>query len=257
MEKQMLLGKIAIVTGASYGIGQAVAELFADEGAKVVLTARGKEKLDLAVNKIKAKGHKAIGVVADVGSVEDCKKVFDATLKEFGDIDILVNNAGLGEQFVIEETEDDWMKYILNINVGSVIRYSREALKYFLPKNEGVIINVSSVNGTRPVCGATYTASKGAVDTVTKNIAIRLAGTNIRCNAIAPGATATPASDACVTGEQPGGGRMYLEFGAKYFNTELPRTEPIDQAYACLYLASKMGRMVKGQVIQVCNGAFL
>ncbi|HXY73702.1 MAG TPA: SDR family oxidoreductase [Dehalococcoidales bacterium] len=257
MEKQMLLGKVAIVTGASYGIGQAIAELFAEEGAKIVMTARGKEKLDEAVNKIKAKGHKAIGIVADVGSLEDCKKVFDTTIKEFGDLDILVNNAGLGEQFVIEETEDDWMKYILNINVGGVIRYTREALKYFLPKNDGVIINVSSVNGSRPVCGATYTASKGAVHNVTKNIAIRLAGTNIRCNAIAPGATETPAAELNMAGKQPGGSKMYQLYGAKYYNTELPSTLPIDQAYACLYLASKMGRMVKGQVLQVCNGAFL
>jgi len=257
MEAQMLSGKVAIVTGASYGIGQAIAELFADEGAKVVLTARGKEKLDEEVKKIKAKGHQAIGIVADVGSEEDCKKVFATTLKEFGDLDIVVNNAGLGEQFIIEETEDDWMKYILNINVGGVIRYTREAVKYFLPKNEGVIINVSSVNGKRPVCGATYTASKGAVDTFTKNVAIRLAGTNIRCNAIAPGATLTPAAIACVEGDQPGGSKMYNELGAKYYNTELPRTMPIDQAYACLYLASYMGKAVRGQVLQVCNGAFL
>ena len=256
MEKQMLLGKIAIVTGASYGIGKAIADLFAEEGASVVLTARGREKLDAAVDEIKAKGYKAIGVVADAGSSEDCNKVFEATIKEFGDLDIIVNNAGLGEQYSIEDTGDDWMNYIMNINLGGTIRYTREALKIFMPKNEGVIINVSSVNGARPICGATYTATKGGVNTLTKNIALRFCNTNIRCNAVAPGVTDTPAAANWAEGTQPGGDIM-LQYGAKYANLSLPRTQPIDQAYACLYLASDMGRCVKGQVLQVCNGAFL
>ncbi|MBM9614147.1 SDR family oxidoreductase [Desulfobulbus rhabdoformis] len=256
MQKQMLLGKTAIVTGASYGIGYAVAHLFAEEGANVVLTARGQEKLDQAVQEIKDKGYQATGVVADIGSLDDCKKVFETTIKEFGDLDILINNAGLGEQYAIDETEDEWMNYILNINVGGPIRYIREALKYFMPKNEGVIVTVSSVNGKRPICGATYTASKGAVDTLTKNVAMRLCETNIRCNAIAPGATETPAAAKWVDGTQPGGDTM-LKYAAKYANIDLPQTKPIDQAYACLYLASEMGRCVKGQVLQVCNGAFL
>lgn len=139
---------------------------------------------------------------------------------------------------------------------GGPIRYTREALKHFLPKNEGVIINVSSVNGKRPICGATYTASKGAIDTLTKNIAIRLCETNIRCNAIAPGVTETPAAAAWASGTQPGGDKM-LKYTDKYTNTSLPATQPIDQANACLFLASDMGKCVKGQVIQVCNGAFL
>lgn len=252
----MLAGKTAIITGASYGIGYAVAHLFSDEGANVVLTARGQEKLDKVVEEIKAKGGNAIGVVADAGSLEDCINVFEATKKEFNDLDILVNNAGLGEMWAIDETGDDWMNYILNINVGGPIRYTREALKQFLPKNEGVIINVSSVNGKRPICGATYTASKGAVDTLTKNIAIRLCETNIRCNAVAPGVTETPAAEAWASGTQPGGDKM-LQYTHKYTNTSLPATQPIDQANACLFLASDMGKCVKGQVIQVCNGTFL
>ena len=256
MEKEMLKDKVTIVTGASYGMGQTIAELFAEEGASVVLTARGREKLDQVVNGIREKGHRAIGVVADIGSVDDTKRVFDETIEAFGDLDILINNAGLGEQTMIDETEDEWMQYIMNINLGGPMRYIREALKYFLPKNDGVIVNVSSVNGERPICGATYTASKGALNSLTKNVAIRLCNTNIRCNAIAPGATLTPAHYANLDGEQPGGNKM-LEFGGKYCNWNLPETEPIDQAYACLYLASKMGRHVKGQVLQVCNGAFL
>lgn len=256
MEKQLLKGKIALITGASVGIGQAIAELFADEGASVVLTARNKEGLDAEVNAIKAKGQKAIGVVADAGSPEDCKKVFAETLKEFGDLDILVNNAGLGEMFPIDETEEEHMQYIININLGGVIRHCREALHIFLPKNEGVIINVSSVNGNRPICGATYTATKGAVNILTKNIAYRVCETNIRCNAIAPGNTVTRAMKEWETGTMPGGDTM-LKYSQIYTNGALPPTEPIDQAYGCLYLASDMGRCVKGQVLQICNGTYI
>lgn len=256
MEKYMLEGKVAVVTGASYGMGQTIAELFAEEGASVVLTARGKDKLDKVVEGIRAKGQKAAGVVADVCSTEDTKKVFETALKEFGRLDILVKNAGIGEQKLIDETDDQWMMYVMNTNLGGPMRYIREALKIFLPQNEGVIINVSSVNGARPFCGATYTSTKGALNTLTKNVAMRLVDTNIRCNAIAPGATVTPAHIANKAGEQPGGAEM-LKYSGHFVYFPGPECEPVDQAYACLYLASKMGRAVRGQVLQVCNGAFL
>ena len=256
MDQQMLEGKVAIITGASYGMGSTIAEVFAQEGAAVVLTARHQDKLDLVVNDLKGKGYRAIGVVADTGSTEDTVRVFEETIKAFGNVDILVNNAGIGEQTVIDETTDEWMQYIMNVNLGGLMRYIREGLKYFLPKNDGVIINISSVNGTRPFCGASYTATKGALNTLTKNVAMRLIDTNIRCNAVAPGATVTPAHLANRAGEQPGGAKM-LEHSGHFVYFPGPECEPIDQAYACLYLASKMGRHVKGQVLQVCNGAFL
>ncbi len=201
MDKQMLKDKVAIITGASYGMGQTMAELFAEEGASVVLTARGQDKLDAVVDGIRAKGGKAIGIVADVCSSEDTQRVFAETIKAFGDLDILINNAGIGEQKMIDETDDDWMLYIMNTNLGGPMRYIREALKIFMPKNDGVIINISSVNGTRPFCGATYTSTKGALNTLTKNVAMRLVDTNIRCNAVAPGATITPAHLANKAGE--------------------------------------------------------
>lgn len=256
MEQQMLKDKVAIITGASYGMGQTMAELFAEEGAAVVLTARHREKLDEVVNGIRTKGGKAAGVAADVCSTDDTKKVFETAIREFGDVDILINNAGIGEQKMIDETDDEWMLYVMNTNLGGPMRYIREALKIFLPKNDGVIINVSSVNGTRPFCGATYTSTKGALNTLTKNVAMRLIDTNIRCNAVAPGATVTPAHLANKAGEQPGGAKM-LQYSGHYVYFPGPECDPIDQAYACLYLASKMGRHVKGQVLQVCNGAFL
>lgn len=256
MEKEMLKGKIAIITGASYGMGRTMAELFAGEGAALTLVARGEETLDEVVKAIREKGGRAIGVAADVRSPEDTKRVFEATLKEYGTLDILINNAGIGEQKLIDETDDDWAHYVTDINFIGPMRYIREALKIFLPKNDGCIINISSVNGTRPFCGATYTATKGALNTLTKNVAMRLINTNIRCNAVAPGATVTPAHLANRAGEQPGGAEM-LKYSGHFVYFPGPECDPIDQAYACLYLASKMGRHVKGQVLQVCNGAFL
>lgn len=100
------------------------------------------------------------------------------------------------------------------------------------------------------------TSTKGALNTLTKNVAMRLVDTNIRCNAVAPGATVTPAHLANRAGEQPGGAKM-LEYSGHYVYFPGPECDPMDQAYACLYLASKMGKAVRGQVLQVCNGAFL
>lgn len=256
MDAQLLKEKVAIITGASYGMGRTMAEVFAQEGAAVVLTARGEGQLQEAVEEIRAKGGKAIGVVADVCSTEDTKRVFQTALDTFGDVDILINNAGIGEQKLIDETDDDWMMMVMNTNLGGPMRYIREALKIFLPKNDGVMINISSVNGTRPFCGATYTSTKGALNTLTKNVAMRLVDTNIRCNAVAPGATVTPAHLANKAGQQPGGAKM-LTYSGHYVYFPGPECDPMDQAYACLYLASKMGRAVRGQVLQVCNGAFL
>lgn len=256
MEKQMLKDKVAIVTGASSGIGQAIAQVFAEEGAAVALIGRNESNLNNAVNQIKNKGQKAIGILADVTSKEDITRVFDTTIQTFGDLDILINNAGISDEYAIDETTDEWIDHVLDVNLSAPMRYAREALKYFMPKNDGVIINITSVNGDRPIGGAAYTSSKGALNTLTKNIAMRLSDTNIRCNAVAPGATLTPMHFAHLRGENPGGNLM-LEFGQKYCNWDLPETNPIDQAYACLYLASKMGQAVKGQVLQVCNGAFL
>ena len=128
MERQMLKDKVAIITGASYGMGQTMAELFAEEGAAVVITARGKEKLDAVVQGIRQKGGKAVGVVADVCSTEDTRRVFETAVKEFGDVDILINNAGIGEQKMIDETDDEWMRFVMDTNLGGPMRYIREAL---------------------------------------------------------------------------------------------------------------------------------
>jgi 3-oxoacyl-[acyl-carrier protein] reductase len=256
MNKSLLEGKTAIVTGASKGIGQAIAELFAEEGANVVLTARGQDLLDDTVDGIAQAGGTAIGVVADSTDPDAPRRVFARAIDEFGQVDIMVNNAGSGDMVAIEEASDEHFAAIVELNLTGVFRYCREAVNHFIPRRSGALVNVSSVNGTLPICGVAYTSTKGAVNTMTKNISIRLSGTGIRCNAIAPGVTDTDAAAAWAAGEQEGGSVM-LEFSDRYANLTVPVTKPVDQAYAALYLASDMGAAVTGQILQVDNGAFL
>ena len=246
----------AIVTGASRGIGRGISLLLAEKGYKIVAVGtRSAEDVAEYIGELTSRSPESIYVAADISTPDGRARILEKAA-QVGGFDILINNAGIGEQKMIDETDDDWMMFVMNTNLGGPMRYIREALKIFLPKNDGVIINVSSVNGTRPFCGATYTSTKGALNTLTKNVAMRLIDTNIRCNAVAPGATVTPAHLANKAGEQPGGAKM-LEYSKHFVYFPGPECDPMDQAYACLYLASKMGRHVKGQVLQVCNGAFL
>lgn len=157
---------------------------------------------------------------------------------------------------MIDETDDDWMRMVMDTNLGGPMRYIREALKIFLPKDDGVIINISSVNGERPFCGATYTSTKGALNTLTKNVAQRLIDTNIRCNAVAPGATVTPAHIANKAGEQREVLKCWDTAGILYISPDLSATPWIKHMPACIWQA-KWAAHVKGQIIQVCNGAFL
>ena len=146
MQAKMLDGKVAIVSGASYGMGYTMAELFAKEGAKVVMTARGQEKLDNAVQNIRNQGYDVTGVAADNKNLEDVKKVIQTALDTYGDLDIVINNAAIGEQKMIDETDDEWLEHVYQTNVFGPVRLIRESLKVFLPKNEGCIINISSVS---------------------------------------------------------------------------------------------------------------
>ena len=254
--KKLLRGKTAIITGASYGIGKTIAELFAKEGANVVLTARGKEKLDEAVENIRKSGGRAIGIVADAKSKKNCKEVFAATIEEFGQIDILVNNAGGGELYSIEAVTDKLLDEIIDFNLKSPIIYCREAVRYMLPRNSGVIVNVSSVNGIRPMCGAVYSSAKGGMNTLTKNIAIRLVGTGIRINALCPGFTVTPTSQSQERGEtSPPEGSMI-----EILHSRTVRNIPCDameQAKVALFLASDLSSAVTGQIIVVDKGQYL
>lgn len=254
--KSLLSGKTAIITGASKGIGLATAQLFAQEGANVVLTARKQADLDAAVTGIVAAGGKAIGVLADSADPSAPKTVFAQAIEAFGQVDILVNNAGYGDMVSIEECSDEHFDQVVQVNYAGVFRFCREAIQHYLPRNEGVIVNVTSINGSLPVGGVAYTSTKGAVNTMTTNIAVRFSGTGIRCNAVAPGNTDTPMAQAWAAGELPGGTTM-VEYAGKYANQDLPFTQPADQANAILYFASDLSRAVTGRVLVVDNGAYI
>lgn len=263
MKQYELEGKTAIITGASMGIGYAIAELYAQEGANVVMVARGKEALDVAVEKINAIGvGKAIGIESDVASTAACKEVFNTTIKTFGKVDILVNNAGIGEQWRIECIPDDVIDKTIAVNFRGPFIYTREALKYMLPQGSGSIINVASVNGVRPMCGSIYASTKGGVITMTKNTAIRCVGTGVRCNALCPGYTITPMSQTQEKGVglAPKGQDMLPILHTRTVReseTMHVACQPEDQANLALFLGSDRSKAIQGQIITVDNGSYL
>lgn len=265
MKQYMLEGKTAIITGASYGIGYAIAELYVKEGANVVMTARGKEKLDKAVAEIQTKaelGNRVIGMNGDVSSTPHCQEVFAKTIEEFGKVDILVNNAGVGEQWRIDCIPDDVVDNTIAINFRGPVIWTREALKYMLPAKSGSIINVSSVNGVRPMCGSVYASTKGGVNMLTKNTAIRCVGTGVRCNSLCPGYTITPMSQTQEKGAglAPAGQDMLPILHKRTVRESEDMhvaCQPEDQANLALFLGSDLSKAIQGQIITVDNGSYL
>src|SRR6266478_2367545 len=192
MESKRLVGKVAVVTGASKGIGAGIAKQLAAEGAAVVVNyASSKEGADQVVNDITALGGKAIAVQGDVAKTEDIEHLFAEASKAFGRLDILINNAGVYRFAPLEEVTEDEFHRQFNINVLGVLLASREAVKFFGPDG-GSIINISSVASTSPMPTAVvYSASKAAVDTITRVLAKELGPRKIRVNAINPGGVET------------------------------------------------------------------
>jgi 3-oxoacyl-[acyl-carrier protein] reductase len=187
-----LKGKIAVVTGASKGIGAGIAKKFAEAGASVVVNyASSKEGADKVVAEITSKGGKAIAVKGDVGNGEDVKHIFAETKKAFGSLDVLVNNAGVFDFQPLEEVTESEFHRQFNINVLGTILSTQEALKYFGPDG-GSVINISSVVSLAAMPNSVvYSSTKGAVDAVTRVLASELGARKIRVNTIAPGGVET------------------------------------------------------------------
>ena len=188
MKEKMLDGKVAIISGASYGMGQTMAELFASEGAKVVMTARGKEKLDAAVDGIRAKGYEVTGVVADNKNLEDVKQVIRTAVDTYGDLDIVINNAAISYIGLITDMSDmDWNK-IVSTNLDSLFYSTKSFLPEMINRKEGQIINISSMWGEKGAsCEVAYSTTKGGVNSFTKSLAKEVAPSNISVNAISCG----------------------------------------------------------------------
>lgn len=249
-----LQDKIAIVTGANSGIGLATARLFAKEGAKLVLAARRQELTEQVAAEIRAAGGEAVAVAADVSSAEDCRRVVEAAIASFGRIDVLVNNAGIADRHMpIDECTEDWYDHVVKIDQYSVFYMTKYALEHMAPTGKGSIVNVSSI-GAQGVAGISYSGAKAAVNSMTKNIAIRYASTGIRCNAVAPGPTPTPlnAPEAAATFHHE-----FAEMCGKHIDITLPDASAEDQAEAILWFSSDVSAAVTGQILYVDHGCSL
>lgn len=247
-----LIGKTAIVTGANSGIGKRTAELFAEEGADLVLVARRMDKLKEVEQYCRELGRNVISVSADVSNQSACEQVCREASEKMGRIDILVNNAGIADKHrPITRCDADWWDHIIKVDQSSVFYMMQEALKYMAPAGQGSIVNISSIGGTSYNSGIAYTAAKTAVIGMSKNVAIQFAGQGIRVNVVAPGPTPTSLNtpEQIASFDQDFAGQC-----ARHFDDTVPEVTVDDQANAILFFASDDSRGCNGQVIIVDNG---
>lgn len=243
--------KTAIITGSGSGMGEAIAKLFAQEGAKVVVSDLNANSTERVVADIKAMGGVAFGIPADIAKQSEIDQLVEATLKEFGAIDVLVNNAGIMDNFkTVAESSDEHWDRVMNVNLHGVFRTSRAVIPTMeSQKDGGVIVNIASIGGLFGARGgAAYVTSKHGVIGLTKNIASTY-GTfgKIRANAIAPGAVETNIS-ATITEPSKLGGQAIASLG------EAPFGKAEDIARVALFLASDDSKFVNGHVLTADGG---
>ena len=243
---KLLEGKTALITGASRGIGKAIAITFASNGANIAFSDlaydENAQKLETELN---AMGIKAKAYASNAASFEASEKLINDVATDFGQIDVLVNNAGITRDgLLMRMSENDW-DLVMNVNLKSVFNLSRAVQKVMLKQRFGSIINMSSVVGISGNPGqSNYSASKAGIIGFTKSIAQELGSRNIRCNAVAPGFIETE-----MTAQLP---PEIKETWIK--DIPLRRTgKPEDVANLCLFLASDLSSYVSGQVINVCG----
>lgn len=246
-----LEGKSAIVTGAASGIGKAIAELYAKEGAKVVVSDVNAEGAETVAAAIRSSGGTAIAIKTNIAELNDINVLIDTAVREFGTLDILVNNAGIMDNMAaIGDVDDARWDLVFDVNTKGVMRAMRKAIPVFLEKGKGVIINTASTGGFSGAhAGAAYTASKHAVIGMTKNTGFMYAQKGIRCNAIAPGATITNIASTMTNINEFGASRTQVTQGA------IPRAgQPEEIAQIALFLASDESSFVNGAVITADAG---
>ncbi|MEI6765251.1 MAG: 3-oxoacyl-[acyl-carrier-protein] reductase [Bacteroidota bacterium] len=243
----ILNGKIALITGASRGIGKAIALTFAAEGAQVAFSdIRRDESMEELEKELNALGIKARGYASDASSFEQSEKLINDIIADFGSIDILVNNAGITrDNLLLRMSENDW-DLVMNINLKSVFNLTKAVQKIMIKNRFGTIINMSSVVGVGGNAGqSNYSASKAGIIGFTKSIGLELGSRNIRCNAIAPGFIETEMTHKL---PQAAKDEWIKDIPLKRSGT------PQDVANAALFLASDLSAYVNGQVLNVCGG---
>lgn len=243
---KLLQGKVALITGASRGIGKAIAVRYAQEGCNVAFTdIKRDENMELCEKELTALGIKAVGFASNAASFVDSAKLVEAVVAEFGRIDILVNNAGITrDNLLMRMTEKDW-DLIMDVNLKSVFNLTHACQKIMLKQRSGSIVNMSSVVGVSGNAGqSNYAATKAGIIGFTKSIAQELGSRNIRCNAVAPGFIITD-----MTGQLPEDVRLAWE-------KKIPLRRggsPEEVAKVCVFLGSDLSSYVSGQVISVCG----
>ena len=243
----LLNGKTALITGASRGIGKAIALLYAREGADIAITnIADDDEFKNAVREIEALGVKAKGYVSNAASFEDSQRVINDVVRDFSKIDILVNNAGITrDTLLMRMTEDQW-DAVIAVNLKSVFNLTKAVIQAMLKQKSGSIINMSSVVGVSGNAGqSNYSASKAGIIGFTKSVAKEVGSRNIRCNAIAPGFILTEMTE-----------KLPEEVKNDWIN-KIPLKRgglPEDVANTALYLASDLSSYVTGQTIHVCGG---
>jgi len=244
-----LTNKVAVVTGASKGIGASIAKHLAAEGAAVVVNyASSKEGADRVVAEIVGSGGRAVAVQADVAKRTEIERLFSETKKVFGTLDILVNNAGIYEFLALDRVTNEHFHKQFDLNVLGLLLTSQEAAKYFGPAG-GSIVNISSLASTlTPATASVYSATKAGVDAVTKALAKELGPRNIRVNAINPGMVETEGVHA--------GGFIDSDF-RKHMEAQTPLGrigQPQDIAPAAVFFASADSAWITGETLVIAGG---
>jgi len=247
---KLLEGKVAIITGASRGIGKGIAEKFIEQGAKVVFTyASSEEKARAFESELAAKGGVAKGYKSDASDFNAAQALIDQVVADFGTVDILVNNAGITRDTLLMRMSEEQWDEVMRVNLKSVFNLTKSVIKPMLKARAGSIINMSSVVGVKGNAGqANYAASKAGIIGFTKSVAAELGSRNIRCNAIAPGFIETEMTGALDEKTvQEWRNAIPLKRGG---STE-------DVAQATLFLASEMSSYITGQTLHVCGGMLM
>jgi NAD(P)-dependent dehydrogenase (short-subunit alcohol dehydrogenase family) len=247
-----LNGKVAIVTGGSVGIGQATAVLFAEEGAKVVISNPNVAAGEEAAAQIRAAGGDAIFVQTDISNEDHCRRVCDEAVKAFGQLNILVNN---GAAFIfkgLEASVADWQK-ILSVNIMGTALMSRFAVEYMKQVGGGSIVNLGSISSfVAQPSFITYSATKGALLQMTRNMAMDLAPFNIRVNCVCPGTILTRASYEHMEKVGQTLEEFLAEQGPKHLLNRVG--DPREVAYPILFLASDEASFITGTHLMVDGG---
>lgn len=248
MQQFSLEGKVALITGASRGIGRAIAECFARQGATVILASRKQAGVDEAANAIRAQGGKATAIACHTGQSADIEALFDRIRSEFGRLDVLVNNAATNPYFgpVIDAPETAFDK-TFDVNCRGYFFVAQHAARLMLAQRSGSIINIASVEGISPspMMGI-YSMTKAAVIALTKTLAKELGGAGVRCNCLCPGLTETHFARTLI--DTPEIHKYQIQ------RTPLRRhAQPDEMTGAALYLASEASSFTTGAVM-VCDG---